>query len=275
MKLPLFGPFFLAGVAGAVFNRFKGMEIGPIDPVTEHLSKRAESFNGWGTFDQLLDHSHPELGTFKQRFWYGTEFWKGPGSPIILVNPGEQSAARFNTTYTTTQRLAGLFAKELGGAVVIMEHRYWGESSPFDKLTVKNLQYLSLANSIKDISYFAAQFAPPFDTSGKSSPTNAPWIFSGGSYSGALAGWSATLDPGTIWAYHGSSGVVEAVGDFWQYFVPVLEATPQNCSADVQAVVAHVDKVMMHGSQKERLALKAKFKLSDLTDADFGAYVLC
>lgn len=271
MKALRLGPLIMAGAAGAVFTRYRGMEIGPIDPVTEHLSKRAESFNGWGTFDQLLDHSRPELGTFKQRFWYGTEFWKGPGSPIILVNPGEQSAEGFNKTYTTTQRLSGLFAKETGGAVVIMEHRYWGGSSPFDKLTVKNLQYLTLFNSIKDISYFAANFIPPFDTSGKSSPGRAPWVFSGGSYSGALAGWSATLDPGTIWAYHGTSGVVEAVGDFWQYFVPVLEATPKNCSADVQAVVAHVDNVMRHGNRLEKLNLKAKFKLEDLTDADFGA----
>jgi len=45
------------------------------------LSKRAveAGFNGYGTFDQLIDHANPKLGTFEQRFWYGTEFWKGPG----------------------------------------------------------------------------------------------------------------------------------------------------------------------------------------------------
>jgi len=77
-------------------HRNFGMEVGPIDPETEHLSKRAEPFTGYGTFDQLIDHANPSLGTFKQRYWYGIEFWKGPGSPIFVVNPGEQSASNFN-----------------------------------------------------------------------------------------------------------------------------------------------------------------------------------
>jgi hypothetical protein len=270
---PLLAALLAVGVASAMFHR-RGMEIGPIDPTTEHLSKRAEGFNGWDTFDQLLDHSNPQLGTFKQRYWYGTEFWKGPGSPIILVTPGEQSAEGFNKTYFTTQRLAGLFAKELGGAVILLEHRYWGQSSPFEQLTVENLQYLTLDNSIKDLSYLARELVPPFDTSGKSSAVEAPWVYTGCSYGGALASWSATMDPGTIWAYHGSSGPVEAISDFWRYFTPVLEATPQNCSVDVQAVIEHVDVVLMHGTSRDKVKLKEKFKLGDLTDADFGAYVL-
>lgn len=270
MKSPFVSAVFVGAVSASI-KRLRGMEIGPFDETTARLSKRAESFNGWGTFDQLLDHSHPELGTFKQRYWYGTEFWKGPGSPIILTTPGEQSAEGFNKTYTTTQRLTGLFAKELGGAVMMLEHRYWGESSPFQTLTVKNLQHLTLRNSIKDLSYFANNLALPFDDSGSSSPSEAPWVYSGGSYAGALAGWSAALDPGTIWAYHGTSGVVESVGDFWEYFTPVLEATPQNCSKDIHAVIDHVDRVLIHGSWKDKMRLKSKFMLTELSDVDFAS----
>lgn len=275
INLLLLGTLFLAGAARAAFGiRFGDMEGEYLDPVTEYLGKvkQTESFIGQGTFDQLLDHSNLELGTFKQRFWYSTKFWKGPGSPIILFNPGEDNAEP-SIPLIMTNSVGALFAAAFGGAVVVMEHRYWGGSSPFDTLTVKNLQYLTVNNSIKDISYFANHLVPPFDPSGKSSPTEVPWILSGCSYAGALASWSATLDPGAIWAYHASSGVVEAVGDFWQYYVPILEATPRNCSVDVRTVVAHVDEVMMHGNHTEKLALKAKFKLSDLTDADFGAYV--
>lgn len=31
---------------------------------------------GKGTFDQLLDHSDPEKGTFKQRYWWNAEFFE-------------------------------------------------------------------------------------------------------------------------------------------------------------------------------------------------------
>jgi Serine carboxypeptidase S28 len=44
--------------------------------------------------------------------------------------------------------------------------RYWGKSSPYEELTVKNLQHLTLANSIADTVYFAKNAYLPFD------PTN-------------------------------------------------------------------------------------------------------
>lgn len=36
----------------------------------------------------------------------------------------------------------------------------------------------------------------------------------GGSYSGALAAWTASIAPGTFWAYHASSAPVQAIYDF-------------------------------------------------------------
>ena len=33
-------------------------------------------------FEQNIDHDNPSFGTFKQRYWVNTEFWKGPGSPV-------------------------------------------------------------------------------------------------------------------------------------------------------------------------------------------------
>ncbi|KAK4442205.1 peptidase S28 [Podospora aff. communis PSN243] len=263
--------YCLASAVSARLYRFQGMEMGHMDAETEHLSRRSLPYNGWGTFDQLLDHSHPGLGTFKQRYWYGTEFWKGPGSPVIVVSAGEQSAEGFNQSYFSTRRLSGVFGEKLGGAVILLEHRYWGGSSPFEHLTVKNLQHLTLENSIRDFSYFANNVALPFDPSGKSSPAKAPWILSGGSYAGALAAWSAALDPGTYWAYHGSSAVVQAVGDFSPYFASIMEATPQNCSTDLQAVISYVDKTLQQGNPREKEDLKAKFKLDGLTDEDFAS----
>ena len=41
-----------------------------------------------------------------------------------------------------------------------------------------------------------------------------PWVFSGGSYSGALSAWTQAKDPGTFWAYHASSAVVQTIDDF-------------------------------------------------------------
>lgn len=238
--------------------------------------------NGWGTFTQILDHDNPHLGTFSQRFWYSTTYWQGPGSPVILANPGEQSGEGWNDTYLTNQRITGLFAEAVGGAIVILEHRYFGESAPFADLTVDHLRYLTIDNALRDMTYFAETFVPPFDASGRSSPATAPWVLLGGSYSGALAGWAANLaasEPeaggprhGTspFWAYYATGGVVEAIGDFWQYFDMVRQGSPANCSADLAAAVGYIDSVLQHGTGAQKDALKARFMLEDLVDADFA-----
>lgn len=168
---------------------------------------------GNGTFQQLLDHSDPSKGTFSQAFWWSTEYWQGPGSPVVFFTPGEVAAAGY-TGYLTNRTLTGLLAQEIGGAAVLLEHRYWGESSPYDELTTENLQYLTLENSIYDTTYFANNIKFPFATNASSNADAVPWVFSGGSYSGALAAWVEAVDPGTFWAYHASSAVVEVIYDF-------------------------------------------------------------
>lgn len=182
----------------------------PLEDDRVGIQKRS---TGQATFDQLIDHDNPELGTFPQQYWWSDEFYAGPGSPVVFFTPGEAAAAPY-TGYLTNKTITGLFAEAIGGAVVIMEHRYYGTSSPYTVLTSANLSYLNLPQSIADTTYFANNVQLPFDTNGSSNAANAPWVFSGGSYSGALSAWVESVDPGTFWAYHASSAVVEAVGDF-------------------------------------------------------------
>lgn len=225
------------------------------------------SYFGQGVFEQLLDHEHPELGTFSQKYWYSTEYWTGPGAPVVAFTPGEVAAAGF-TGYLFNHTLPGQFAQAIGGAAVLIEHRYWGESSPYEELTTKNLQYLTVPNAIADLTYFARNVKLPFDTNGTSNAPNAPWVLSGGSYSGALTGWVASVAPGTFWAYHASSAVVHAIGDFWQYHEPIKQGLPKNCSADSQLVIAHVNQVLESGTPKEVQALKDMFGLGAVEYSD-------
>lgn len=66
-------------------------------------------------------------------------------------------------------------AEKTGAAVIVLEHRYWGESSPYQELTTENLKYLTLNNSIHDLVYFAHNFKAPFDSAeGATSPEKVP-----------------------------------------------------------------------------------------------------
>ena len=51
--------------------------------------------------------------------------------------------------------------------------RYWGTSTPFDNLTAETLQYLTLKQSIADLTYFAKTVDLPFDTNHSSNADHA------------------------------------------------------------------------------------------------------
>ncbi|KLU92954.1 hypothetical protein MAPG_11902 [Magnaporthiopsis poae ATCC 64411] len=221
-------------------------------------------------FDQLLDHSNPSLGTFKQRYWYDTTHYNGPGSPVVVFNNGEAAGDGYEALLTN-RTIPGMISQAVGGANILLEHRYFGKSSHFDQLTVRNLQYLTLNNSIVDNTYFARNVKLSFDPEGKSAPSKAPWVLSGASFGGTLAAYVERLYPGTFWAYYASSAPVETVADFWRYFGPIQEGMPRNCSVDVRRVIERVDNVLLTGSPQEKLALKTKFGFAALEhDADFG-----
>jgi len=94
----------------------------------------------------------------------------------------------------------------------------------------------------------------------------------GGSYSGALAAWVHKLAPGAFWAYHASSGPVHAVYNYWSYFLPIHRGMPKNCSADLQAIADHMDRLIERNNRTEMRQLKDMFGLADVEhDDDFAA----
>ncbi|OTB00961.1 hypothetical protein M426DRAFT_266744 [Hypoxylon sp. CI-4A] len=226
--------------------------------------------NGVTSFAQFIDHDNPDFGTFDQTYWYDATYWKGPGSPVVLFTPGETAATGY-ASYLTDRGLPGMIAKEVGGAVVIIEHRYWGNSTPFETQSTENLQYLTLDQAIADFVHFARTVRLPFDSNGTSNAPKAPWIWSGGSYSGALGAWIESLAPGTFWATHASSAPVQAIYDYWEYFDPVQQGMPKNCSEDYSAIIDYVDSVFTYGTQEEQADLKELFGLQDLAHLDDAA----
>ncbi|KAI0133968.1 serine carboxypeptidase S28 [Xylariales sp. AK1849] len=244
------------------------------------LANASDPLTGNGTFEQPIDHNNPSLGTFSQSYWYNATSWKGPGSPIILMTPGEEAAAAY-TAYLTDRAITGMYAEAVGGAVILIEHRYWGNSTPYENQTTENLQYLTLDQAVADFVNFAQNVEIPFTNETIKSP-DVPWVWVGGSYSGALGAWIEKLAPGAFWAYHVTSAPVEAIYDFSQYFYPIQQASlasstdhrsgmPQNCSRDYSAIIDHVDNTFLNGSQEDKDSLKEMFAVQDLDHDDDAA----
>lgn len=54
----------------------------PPKPIPPPSSAEISDFTGQSTFQQLIDHKNPQLGTFSQRYWWNSEWWSGEGSPV-------------------------------------------------------------------------------------------------------------------------------------------------------------------------------------------------
>ena len=58
------------------------------------------------------------------------------------------------------------------------------------------------------------------------------------------------------------------ISDYWRYFEPIRQNMPQNCSADVQAVIAHVDEVFTSNNTDAIQKIKDTFGLGELSHLD-------
>jgi hypothetical protein len=56
----------------------------------------------------------------------------------------------------------------------------------------------------------------------------------------------------------------------WQYFVPIQEHLPQNCSKDIEAAVEYIDSILLGPDEKAIQDLKNQFQLGSLRDDDFA-----
>ena len=195
----------------------------PIVPIIAHdSSKPVTSSNGTELpplnttyyFDQLIDHNNPSLGTFKQRFWHTAQYYE-TGGPIVLLTPGEDNAERKSpqmpmkhcfllylglscsnlwlmitptqivyTFFLTNETFNGQIAQQQNGAMIVLEHRYYGLSNPFNNLSTASLQFHTIQQAIDDLVYFANNVKLPQPDGGDVTPDKAPWVLVGGSYSG-------------------------------------------------------------------------------------------
>ncbi|OJA15558.1 hypothetical protein AZE42_08174 [Rhizopogon vesiculosus] len=92
--------------------------------------------------------------------------------------------------YLTNKSINGLIAQQQKGVTIVIEHRFFGYSNPYDDLTSQSLAVLTIQQAIDDLVYFATNADLPMPGGDAVKPGQAPWVLIGGSYSGALTSWT-------------------------------------------------------------------------------------
>ncbi len=214
-----------------------------------------------GVLDQKLDHfSSVDNRKFKQRFWYMKNHRKSKSGLNLLYICGE---GKCGDHVFYSQISAHAF--NLGAAVYVLEHRYYGESQPFSDLSTPNLKFLSTDQALEDLVFFKNEMVRQQKLTG-------PWIAVGGSYPGMLAADLRIHYPNQFVGALASSAPVRPSLNFVEFDHHIAKMVPAECISNIQNTLNQIEVSIE--SEQGFLDTKNKFSASQMNDRGDFLYLL-
>ncbi|WVQ63792.1 uncharacterized protein L199_001946 [Kwoniella botswanensis] len=224
-------------------------------------------------FPQKISHFDDTVnGTFCQRYWIDTSFYK-EGGPVFLLDGGETSGQ--DRVPFLEKGILQILSNATGGIGIVLEHRYYGDSVPVDSFSTDDLRFLNNKEALEDSAHFIEKFKPPSSILAQLSPdalhpNNTAWIYYGGSYAGARAAHMRKEYPHLVWGAIASSAVTHSQINFPQYYDPIQRYAPENCINTLQAAIELIDHLLDQPEPIPRY-LKGLFGLEELlSNEDFA-----
>ncbi|PVV04480.1 hypothetical protein BB560_001024 [Smittium megazygosporum] len=252
-------------------------------------------------FLQYIDHFNSSNGlpgnnTFLQSFYVNDQFYR-PGGPIWLYCQGEiPSRPELIVKYDQDPTFDLSLVESTQGLIVLLEMRYYGNSTIFSSFTTENMRYLTVnqiiadyANLIKNINLenysrkykdFINLVEPKLQSSNNTGSDvkkkiKQKWFVFGASFSASLAQWARIKYPELIHAAYASSGPVEIVPSHYYSDIAVYSAI--DCSDQLVYRIELLDYFFeVHGNKRNlnlfttyRAIIKDLFGFSLLEDVDF------
>ena len=157
----------------------------------------------------------------------------------------------------STDQAAFSLGDRLNANLFALEHRFYGNSTPFhdnpeNALTYENLKFLNSTQALEDI----AQFIKFINA--RESPREFQWVVIGGSYPGALSAWFKSQYPDLAVAAWSSSGVIRAIEDYTLFDYDIYEVSKSytgggdECVSQVQSITETIENVYLNGTPVER-----------------------
>lgn len=211
-----------------------------------------------GFFAQKLSHDDSGSATFGQRYFIDSKYAAaGEDAPVFYIICGEWNCEGTGS-YSSVEKLAS----EVGAHLVALEHRYYGESLPFRKLTASKLKFLNLETAIADLAAFQKHAMESLGLKGK-------WVAFGGSYAGTLAAFYRLKHPELVVGSLASSAPVLVKAEFNEYDAHVASVINKtNCGDKVREAVRLIEERM--STPEGAAEVKKLFESSDVrVDEDF------
>ena len=133
-------------------------------------------------FTQKIDHFDPsDNRTYQQRYFVNSTFSKNNSKNLIVFIGGESELTPASIIKSSVRKLA----ETTQSTIVGLEHRFFGKSQPFDRLSKENLRYLTVEQALEDLASFVKDQRTKYCGDGKICDV----LVVGGSYPGSLSSW--------------------------------------------------------------------------------------
>eukprot|EP00697_Spironema_sp_BW2_P004423 gnl/Spiro4/16026_TR8617_c0_g1_i1.p1 gnl/Spiro4/16026_TR8617_c0_g1~~gnl/Spiro4/16026_TR8617_c0_g1_i1.p1 ORF type:complete len:582 (+),score=119.29 gnl/Spiro4/16026_TR8617_c0_g1_i1:62-1747(+) len=171
-------------------------------------------------FTQRVDHYNPQdTSTFQQRYWVNSTNFRNSTngiSPVFIMlgGEGEENPLWVAQGFMVEQ------ARKYNALCILVEHRFYGASQPFQDLSTEHLALLSSQQALADFASFVSAMKVQWNLSDDLNP----WVVFGGSYSGAMAAWFRLKYPQLVVGAVAASAPVLAETNFSQYFEVVSQS---------------------------------------------------
>lgn len=190
-------------------------------------------------FKQIVDHAnYQSSSTWDQRYWVIDNFFNPNVGPVFLFICGEYVCQGV----PDSRQWVVTLAQKLQGLILVLEHRYYGQSMPFknDSLNLDKMVYLTSEQALSDLAYFIQQMR---DTHSHKITDKSPFITIGGSYPGALAAWFRYKYPHLTIGSIASSAVILAIEDYKDFDEQMYLSSVQSGDFCYQAINASSTRV--------------------------------
>lgn len=185
------------------------------------------------TFRQSIDHfNEGDDSTYEQRYWYNDKYYDAHAEgPVFLYICGEWTCSP-----PDEEMYPMIVGAKHGALLFSLEHRYYGESQPFEDWSTENLEYLTSEQALADIANFIRKQNTKLGY-------EADWVVIGGSYPGALAAWFKSQYPDLAVGAWSSSGVIHPIKDFTAFDLDILTKTEASSDRCAQAITDSIEYV--------------------------------
>lgn len=199
-------------------------------------------------YEQKLDHFDPQNNaTWQQRYYDIDQYWDKENGPLFLYICGEGTCRK-----PADNSFVVNMAKKFNGRVLALEHRFYGMSQPTSDWSTQNLKYLTPDLGLADLAQFATEKSEQF--SAEHGIPHRRWITVGGSYPGAMSAWFRYKYPHIAFASLSSSGVVDAIADYYLYDEQVFNSTAKSglaCPERFINVTQYIEAKINRGERRE------------------------